>query len=251
MGHPDPTGIAFNALMEKVSQKIEEARQKVVEFFNAVGKVLSKLPGILARGANSLLNKVRDKWNQLMDKIRFYWNHRGDPGRLNAAAKRYSDDVQAKVSPEANVYRPSGLVADDKWKGDAADAYREILLPQGTALGAYADKAGKVGSTLRDAGWAIYIFWGAVAAAVAVLIIGIIGAIAAAETVIGAIGAILAALVVAAAAIGTGLLVAQDKMSTAAAAFRTEANDKKAFPGPPPGSWPRATRSLLDGTTRP
>ncbi|WP_460364694.1 hypothetical protein [Actinocorallia lasiicapitis] len=245
----------FQGIIGRILDKIEELNRQINAFFDALGDAISKLPGIVEGWAKAGWKKVTDAWNALMDKVNYYLKNKGEPGRLSNGEKRYSDDVQGKVSAEAGAFKAdsgkaNGMLADDKWKGDAADAYRQVLNPQSTALTTYANTAAAVGTALNEAAWAIQVFWGAVIAALIVLVTGIIAAIALAETVVGGIAAALAAIGVAVAAVGGAYLYAKATMSTQANVFRTQANANEAFPGPPAGSWPRATRDLATGATR-
>jgi hypothetical protein len=136
------------------------------------------------------------------------------------------------------------LSVDDNWDGDAADAYRQTVPMQKTALE-------KVKTTLTD-GFAtalsdvakgIIAFWAGLVATLVALAVGIIGALASSASIFGlpaapfiAAGAGLTASV----AIITGSEILQSVCSAANTTLRQKLADNTGFHD---GHWPPAARA--------
>lgn len=136
------------------------------------------------------------------------------------------------------------MVDTRDWEGAAADAYRKIINPQGSAAGKIGTISDKVATTLTicaAAGLAFYV-------AIGVIIVKLI---AATVTAIGLLGSAVlswagAALIVEEAGVNTGLVIAAVTTLTALlgaqaqqmVALHGEAVDNATFPG---GKWPAPT----------
>ena len=189
-------------------------------------------------------------WNKFCEFIREVWDfwyevftHMGSPSRLWATADGWSDTVGAPVSAQVQSSDAGLLAVDDNWDGDAADAYRQTLPLQKSAL----DKVKSaltdgIASALSDVAKGIIAFWAGLGVALAALVIGIISALGSAATIFGlpaapfiAAGAAAAAC----AAVASGMLILRSVCSSASTTLRQRLGDNSAFHD---GHWPPAAK---------
>jgi hypothetical protein len=230
-------------LVDKLLQIVDRINAKTTELQNAVNDKLGWLPGFLQ-------DKVVAGWNKFCDFMRKVWDfwyeictNMGSPSRLWSTADAWSDTVGAPVSAQVQSADGGLLTVDDNWDGDAADAYRQTLPLQKTAL----DKVKTtltdgISGALSDVAKGIIAFWAGLAVALAALVAGIIGALASAATVFGlpaapfiAAGAALAAD---AAVIGGGMIL-KSVCSSASTTLRQKLDDNAGFHE---GHWPPAAK---------
>jgi hypothetical protein len=237
------SAVTESELVDKLLQLVDRINAKTTELQNAVNDKLGWLPGFLQ-------DKVVDGWNKFCDFMREVWDfcyevctNMGSPTKLWATADAWSDTVGAPVSAQVQSADAGLLTVDDNWDGDAANAYRQTLPLQKTAL----DKVKTtltdgISGALSDVAKGIIAFWASLAVALAALIGGIIGAIASAATIFGlpaapfiAAGAALAAD---AALIGGGMIL-KSVCSGASTALRQKLDDNAGFHE---GHWPPAAK---------
>jgi hypothetical protein len=230
-------------LVDKLLQIVDRINAKTTELQKAVNDKLGWLPGFLQ-------DKVVAGWNKFCDFMRKVWDfwyevctNMGSPSRLWSTADAWSDTVGAPVSAQVQSADAGLLTVDDNWDGDAADAYRQTLPLQKTAL----DKVKTtltdgISDALSDVAKGIIAFWAGLAVALAALVAGIIGALASAATIFGlpaapfiAAGAALAAD---AAVIGGGLIL-KSVCSAAGTTLRQKLDDNAGFHE---GHWPPAAK---------
>jgi hypothetical protein len=230
-------------LVDRLLQIVDRINAKTTELQNAVNDKLGWLPGFLQ-------DKVVAGWNKFCDFMRKVWDfwyeictNMGSPSRLWSTADAWSDTVGAPVSAQVQSADAGLLTVDDNWDGDAADAYRQTLPMQKTAL----DKVKTtltdgISGALSDVAKGIIAFWAGLAVALAALVAGIIGALASAATVFGlpaapfiAAGAALAAD---AAVIGGGMIL-KSVCSSASTTLRQKLDDNAGFHE---GHWPPAAK---------
>jgi hypothetical protein len=166
---------------------------------------------------------------------------------LRAAGAAWANDVGATTSRLAGYSTLNGVRSDDYWTGMAADAYRNTLIPQNTALTSIKTVGDEIDATLNDLASAVTTFWVAVLGALGAFEVAVLAAAASAATVIGApvaAGIIIAAIVAFAgalfAAISAYTAIANDTSNRSAELERRLSNDT-AFPA---GAWPRSTTPI-------
>jgi hypothetical protein len=230
-------------LVDKLLQIVDRINTKTTELQNAINDKLHWLPGLLQ-------DKVVAGWNKFCDFMRKVWDfwyevcsNMGSPSKLWATADAWSDTVGAPISAQVQSADAGLLTVDDNWDGDAANAYRQTLPLQKTAL----DKVKTtltdgISGALSDVAKGIIAFWASLAVALAALVGGIIGALGSAGTILGlpaapfiAAGAALAA---AAAVIGGGLIL-KSVCSAASTTLRQKLDDNAGFHD---GHWPPAAK---------
>jgi hypothetical protein len=239
-----PVSAATEAqLVDKLLQIVDRINAKTTELQNAINDKLRWLPDFLQ-------DKVVTGWNRFCDFMRKVWDfwtevcsNMGSPSKLWATADAWSDTVGAPVSAQVQSADAGLLTVDDNWDGDAANAYRQTLPLQKTAL----DKVKTtltdgISGALSEVAKGIIAFWASLTVALAALVGGIIGAIASAATIFGlpaapfiAAGAALAAD---AAVIGGGMIL-KSVCSAASTTLRQRLDDNAGFHE---GHWPPAAR---------
>lgn len=230
------------ALIAEINSTISRIEGKVQELTDSVNSGLSKIPS----WAGWIADRVMDGWNWFVDKMNEFWSwlstivqNMGSPESLTTTADAWSDQVGAPVSEEVANAEAGSLLVDDSWSGDAADQYTQRLSLQKNALDrvrfTFTDG---IGTALKDVATAIHVWWGALVAAMAALVVGIIGAIASSATIFG----LPAAPFIAAGAVGVCLAALWGggeilKSATAGAntLLRQKLSDSSAYPD---GRWP-------------
>lgn len=239
----------FQAVMTKVNSQLVTTDQKLNELIETVLRVMGNAAvefvdflaylEVLIEKAITQFNRFR-KW--LWDEIKTFCNEPGDPGRLFAASDILHDEVQSTASGQAGRIVDTALKVDDFWEGDAAEAYKAVIDPDGLQAGAcrqYGSTAGAVATGLTIVGWTIIGYWIALAAAFATLIGALVKAIFGSATVVGAGPAILYALgCIGAFAVAAGIALGTAVTTIAIASdqqFQSENNGNDNFPQ---GNWP-------------
>jgi hypothetical protein len=215
-------------VIDEVTRLLQEIRDKVDELTRKVNETLAKVPG----WAGWVVDRVLDAWDAFCEKLGQFWDwftdklaYAGDPGGLSDMARRWTDDVAAPVSAQTHEIDDGDLLVDDRWKGDAADQYRQRVPEQKESLEAVrSEYVTALTSALNSMSSGITVFWWGVAAAIVSLAAGIAGALTATGTIIGLPAApVLAAagVVVALVALGTTWSVLNNEATSAALALDT------------------------------
>lgn len=231
-------------LLEQINAVISRIDGKTTELQNTINGNLHWLPA-------GLQDKVVAGWNQFCGLLKRIWDNlneitanMGSPSALSATADAWSDWVGGPVSGQVQSADAGLLGVDDNWDGDAADAYRQTLPLQKSALekvkSALTDG---VATALSDVAKGIYVFWGLLVAALATLVGGILGALASSATIVGlpagpfiAAGAGLTASV----SIIVGAEILRSVCSSANSTLRQKLADNAAFHD---GHWPPAAKA--------
>ncbi len=234
----------MDPVIDKAREVIATLQEKIQSLQDKLDWVLSKIPW----GLGWIGDKIRDGWNYLVGKLDEFWgwvdehlNNPGSPSALSETANSWNEMIGGPVSSQSGVVDAGQLTADDLWSGTAADAYRQAVTPQKTAMD-------KVKSSMCDGVFqaldkmqsGITIFWTAFAAGVAACIVGFIGAIATTATIFGApAGPFIAAgaVVVLIAALGGGYLKLKADINSSKGILTGKLNDLSGYPG---GQWPKA-----------
>lgn len=228
-------------LVNRILQIVDRIDVKTVELQGSVNGKLHLLPW-------GLQDKVVAGWNAFCDAIKGWWDfwyevatHMGSPSKLGETADLWSDLVGGPVSAQVLSADAGLLAVDDNWDGDAAEAYRETLPLQKVALekvkGVLTDG---ISSALTSVASGIIVFWGALIAALAALVAGLIGALSSAATIFGLPAApfiAAAAAVVACAAVIGGGMNLESVCSSASNTLRQKLDDNSGFHL---GHWPPA-----------
>ena len=136
------------------------------------------------------------------------------------------------------------LNVDDKWDGDAADAYRQTLPLQKSALEKVKSSlTDGIASALNDMARGILIFWGGLVTALAALLGGIFGALASTATIIGLPAGPFIAGAAALVACGAMIIAAETLKAVSSSAdtsLRQKLADNAGFHD---GHWPPAAKA--------
>ncbi|KUL25849.1 hypothetical protein ADL15_39785 [Actinoplanes awajinensis subsp. mycoplanecinus] len=167
----------------------------------------------------------------------------GSPGQVWDTADAWSDRVGVPVSSQVQTAETGMLSVDDNWDGDAADAYRQMLPLQKTALDKIKSTISDgVSSVLKDVAMGILVFWAGLIAALLALVVGLIGAICSSATIVGLPAAPFiasgAALICSASMI-TGAEILKGVCSSANATLRQKFDNT----GFHEGHWPPAVKT--------
>lgn len=229
-------------LLAEIFETIAKIEQKVKELQDAINAGLESL----SRWLGWVADRVHDGWNWFCDKIGEFWDwlsnivtHMGDPEMLSATADAWSDSIGGPVSAEVGNADAGSLLVDDTWTGMAAEQYKQRIALQKTALDKVrATFSEGISTALKDMRMAIWVYWGALVAALATLVGGLIGAIGSSATVFG----LPAAPFIAAAAVGACLVacwgggeILKSQAANANTVLRQKLNDNSGFPD---DAWP-------------
>lgn len=168
-------------LLDEVDQKIESLRSKI-------NGILDWVPW----GLGWAVDKFRDLWDKAMAKLGEFWDkireivsYLGQPWDLNSTADSWTE-VGAPVAARGAEADRSQSQVDYEWKGRAADRYAASLAAQQKALtGVQSKLTAPIAPALRSVATALYIFYGAVAAAIVILVAAILTATGEAVSILG------------------------------------------------------------------
>lgn len=234
-------------IVSDIRERLVEAEAAVDRIAANVDTTLSGLPDIiggdLRDGVAQLRQMFHDAVGLFLDPLAYV----GDPVALTNAAQAWATDIGGTAGSLAAVSTLNGVTVDDFWTGMAADAYKNTLPAQATALTAIKTAGDELNSTLTELAGAIGRFWIAIGEAVLTFVIGIGTAVAATETTIGIpIGVGLGLAVAgglghaAKSAVDALIDISTDTETRATALVNRLANDV-AFPR---GAWPRSATPI-------
>jgi hypothetical protein len=223
-------------LLEEVEEKIESLRDKI-------NGILDWVPW----GLGWVVDKFMDLWNKAMDKMSEFWDkvqefvsNIGAPWDLDAAKEQWIS-VGGPVAARASEADRSQSAVDTEWKGQAADRYAFSLAGQNKALTAVQSKLTAVmGPALGKVSSALYIFYGAIIAAILALVAGIVLATGEAVSILGLPAVpptVILAVVAAIGAISGAILILRSQASDANTEFLKVANETGDFGAQ---NWPNA-----------
>ena len=229
------------ALLDQITSTVARIQGKTDELQRSINGKLHWLPSGLqdsiVAGWNKFCGLMADIWHALGDIL----GHLGSPDTLYRTASLWSSSVGGPVSEKVGTVDAGLLTVDDTWNGTAADAYRQLLPGQKAALTAVKTTfTDAIATGLSSLAKAIYIFWGALVAAIVGLAAGIVGGLASSATIIGLPATpfiIVAAGLVAGAAIAAGEWNLGSTASDVKTTFQEKLSESTAFPN---GQWPPA-----------
>lgn len=229
--------------VDRIFQLLDEVEQKVDSLTGKINSILSWVPW----GLGWAVDKFMDLWSGAMSKLGEFWakvkeivSNIGAPWDLNSAKDDWAS-IGGPVSALAvQSSRPQSQV-DAEWTGKAADRYALALTEQQKALTGVRDKLTAVISpALGDIANALYLFFGAVAAAILILIAGVVFATGEAVSILGLIAVpptVITAVVACVAALGLATLNLLGSARSANTVFVNLRNNQGDFGA---GNWPPA-----------
>lgn len=245
-----PVPAAEEALLrQQIADLLDKVQHKTAELVDTVDRTVSALPAAVAAPVLAGMKRLLDLVRQAYDALAEILGNLGSPSTLWSHAAAWSDGVGGPVSGLALDADPDRVEADDSWTGAAADAYRNALGPQKSALTAVKNTlTDGIAAALSELAKAIVVFWGVLVAGLAALVAGLIGAIASSATIVG----LPAGPFIAAGAVATFLacfLAGGLTLRSAAAdqniRLRQRLDDDTSFRE---GHWPHPAAELPDGS---
>lgn len=230
-------------LISRITSVVDRINQKTTDLQSSINGKLKWLPP-------GLQDSVRSGWDKFVGKLQEIWDfwadvftHMGSPSALSTTADDWSNLVGGPVSGQVQTADAGRLNVDDRWTGDAAEAYKQTLPEQKTALDKVKTLTDGISSALADVSNGIITFWVAIAVALAALVAGIIGAISSAATIFGLPAApfiAAGATIIACTAVITGGLLLESRCRNASTVLSQKYNDNGAFHDD--GHWPEAVK---------
>jgi hypothetical protein len=193
------------------------------------------------------LARLRRVFDDAMADLAALIAQAGSPAALRAAGAVWSGEIGGMVSRLAGLATLNGIRADDHWSGAAAEAYRNTLPAQQSALTSVKAVGDEIDTTLNDLASAIIRFWLAVAVALVGFVVAVASAVATASTGVGApVGVTIAIAAVGATAVAvnealTDLTTITTDIRDQAAGLQRRLSNDTAFPA---GRWPRSTTPI-------
>jgi len=222
--------------------------QRAVDTVIAAGEAaLSVLPDVFGHELQAALARLRRMFDDAMADLAALIAQAGSPEALRAAGAVWSGEIGGMVSRLAGLATLNGIRADDHWSGAAAEAYRNTLPVQQSALTSVKAVGDEIDTTLNDLASAIIRFWLAVAVALVGFVVAVASAVATASTVVGApVGVTIAIAAVGATAVAvnealTDLTTITTDIRDQAAGLQRRLSNDTAFPA---GRWPRSTTPI-------
>jgi uncharacterized protein YukE len=230
-------------LISKLNSVLDRIEGKTTDLQNSINGKMKWLPP-------GLQDSVRSGWNAFCAKLQDIWNfwkdvftHMGSPSALSDTADAWSSLVGGPVSAQVQTADAGLLGVDDKWDGDAADAYRQTLPTQKTALEKIKTPlVDGISSALADVSNGIITFWVGLGVALAALVAGLIGALSSAATIFGLPAApfiAAGAAAIACTAVITGGMLLESRCRNASTTLRQRIEDNSGFHDE---HWPPAAR---------
>jgi hypothetical protein len=192
---------------------------------------------------------------KLLSEIGKFFTEPGHPIALWENGDRWVSEVGKRAGDQVGVISAGFMNADDKWKGDAADAYLKGLpLQSGAAAQVYAI-CEKMQSSLHGLALGIGGFWLGTLIAVGKLVSELIPETAAtavpptAPVGLSAAVASVAGFIALWGTITWGFYEYVTHMFNEQTNLTNQLANNQAFPGPPIGAWPKSTtEDFSDGT---
>jgi len=119
------------------------------------------LPNIydLADAISAQIAVLRQRLSMVNDKLDSYLRQPGDPDRLRAVGKAWSERVQKPISDMSEWFTKDTLLVDDAWGGRSGTNYRNYIVPQHKANAAISERAIILLQALNALAAALTKFW--------------------------------------------------------------------------------------------
>ncbi|CAM3476372.1 hypothetical protein OCAE111667_11760 [Occultella aeris] len=197
-------------LIDEILRLVQEIQNTWQRFVNLVNGALSSVPVFLQwviDSVNRLWEQVVQMWNDFWEGVSDFLSRFGDPGAVATASASWTSMVSQPAGEVAATVTTGQLSADDDaWSGDAATKYRTRAGEQQATISAIRDEvATKVVAALDGMKLAMFVFYGALIAAILALIGAIIGGLASSATIVGIPAGIV--IIIGAGAIAIGAIV--------------------------------------------
>lgn len=229
--------------VQRILELLDEVEEKFDSLVGKINSILSHVPFFLRWAADKFMelwDAVVEKWQQFWAKVGEFISYLGAPWDLDAAKDAWNT-LGGPVAERGSEADRAQSEVDFEWTGRAADRYALSLGAQRSALTAVRDKlTSAIGPALGGLASAIYIFYGAVIAAVVVLAAGILTATGEAISVLGLPAVpptVITAIVAAVAALSAAMLNLRSQASAAQSTFDGIAHQTSDFGA---GDWPQA-----------
>jgi hypothetical protein len=197
-----PQAVDLPAILGPIRAGVDQGADLVNAIDTGIRSVLSQLPPEIVGGVLEGLTGLRQSFDDIVTKLGEILSYGGDPAALRAAGTAWATEIGGAAGALAGLATLDATVADNHWKGDAADAYRDALPPQQLALTMMKTAGDEVDATLVELANQIMNFWIKVALAFATLVASLLAAAASAAG-----GPVTAPLGLAAAGAGLGIFV--------------------------------------------
>jgi hypothetical protein len=197
---------------------------------------------------------LKDNVPKLLSEIGKFFTRPGHPIALWENGNRWVAEVGKRAGDQVGVITVGFMNADDKWKGDAAEAYFKGLPLQSGAAAQVHSVCEKMQGSLHDMALGIGGFWLGTLLAVGKVIVELIPEAAATATpaapagLAGAVASVAGFIALWGSIVWlfyeyvTSLFGQQVELTN-------QLNNNLAFPGPPSGTWPKSTtQDFSDGT---
>jgi hypothetical protein len=245
-----PPSSTVDFAVAEIRSVLGGARQLVIDIINGINSVLDQLPPDSVAGIRAAAADLQRLVDKQVAEVERQLAFAGSPDALRSAGESWRE-VGRLASAQAGKATLNSTQADDRWTGDAADAYGRTLPAQEKALVAIKARTDEIDKVLQDLAGSINSFWADIGFAAVALGAALASALILAVTTVGAPAAagLAAAAVGAFAAAANSALTALVEITNACAARtaefeRTLANDD-AFEG---GIWPKSTTAFSDAS---
>ncbi|MBZ2195320.1 hypothetical protein [Occultella gossypii] len=177
-------------LIDEIVQLILQVQQRWQSFVDTVNRVLSFVPTALQwvlDEINRVWQRVIQMWDDFWAGVNTIIESFGDPAGVSAQSENWISSVATPSGSIASTVTAGQLATDDdSWSGDAATKYKNRATEQHATIAAIGETiATKVVAALDALRTAMFVFYGAIIAAFAALIAGIVGGLASSATIVG------------------------------------------------------------------
>ena len=245
-----PASSAVDFTVKEIRSVLDAARQLVNDIINGINSVLDQLPPGSIAGIRAAVADLQRLVDEEIAAVEAQLGFAGSPDILRAAGERWRE-VGGLASAQAAKATLNSTRADDRWVGDAAEAYGRTLPAQEKALIGIKARTDEIDRILQDLAGSINSYWADMGFAAVALGAGLGSALIIASTGVGApaaagLGA--AAIVAFATAANSALTALVD--ITNACAVRTAEFDRsiKNNDSFDEGRWPSSTTDFSDAS---
>jgi hypothetical protein len=238
--------INFDEMLSKLDFGIDDFKRWIDKIIRDCTRWAPWLVPV-AKWMSEAVRWLVDNVGKLLSEIGRFFTQPGHPVALWENGNRWVAEVGKRAGDQVGVITVGFMNADDKWKGDAADAYLKGLPLQSGAAAQVHTVCEKMQGSLHDLALAIAGFWLGTLIAVGKVIAELIPEAAATAVPPTAPAGLAGAVASVAGFIALWGTVVLAFHQFVASLFEEQANlinqlhDNRAFPGPPAGTWPKST----------
>jgi hypothetical protein len=208
----------INSLFEAIIKRIQKAFETIESFVRGIQSTVNRILSLAEKvfkwivdKINAVLQKIYNAWDQIVQKLNEYMEAARAPITLHACSVSWIDSVNIPMGYYESAVGEDSLISEHYWGGEAGNAYRKSTNDQSAAGAQITELAEATSDTLEDCAMAGFVFYGAIAVAVAEIVGSIAAAAIETATVVGTVPALLTLL--------GGFLGALGAIGTAFAAF--------------------------------